>query len=154
MPRHVPRVPKTIYERAVFYDTGPLVALYGRSDRFKDQAEEIHAIVKAVRVPTYTSTAVIYETHARLLHAHGRDCALDFLEGIYDRVHEIVRPTLEDEHRAIELIKQFQDQDLTMVDALCCAIMERYGILRVFTFDQDFSIVGFMVHPPWYPFEA
>ena len=154
MPRYVPPVPRTINERAVFYETGPLVALYARSDRWKDQAEDLHALVKAATVRTYTCTAVIYESHARLLHDHGRDCACDFLKEIYSGVHEIVRPTLDDEHRAIELIKKFQDQDLTMVDALCCAIMERYGILRVFTFDHHFSIVGFVVHPPWYPFEA
>jgi len=88
MPRYVPPVPRTINERAVFYETGSLVALYAPTDRWKDQAEDIHALVKATAVLTYTCTAVIYETHARLLHAHGRGCALGFLEDIYSGVHQ------------------------------------------------------------------
>jgi predicted nucleic acid-binding protein len=52
-----------------------------------------------------------------------------------------------DEHEAVRLLASYEDQVLSFHDALCAAVMLRYGIARVFTFDRDFWVLGFEVVP-------
>lgn len=52
-----------------------------------------------------------------------------------------------DEIRARTLLTKYSDHRISYHDALCAAIMLRSGIYKIFTFDRDFSILGFQVLP-------
>ena len=52
-----------------------------------------------------------------------------------------------DEIEAIEILNRYSDHRLSFHDALCAAAMKRLGIAKVFTFDRDFAVLGFMVLP-------
>ncbi len=76
--------------------------------------------------------------------------ALEFLENIYGRDYNILRITKDDEFEAKRIIKKFSDQDFTFADAINFALMKRKGILKAFTFDEHYSIFGFVRIPPFY----
>lgn len=55
--------------------------------------------------------------------------------------------TPEDEATARLMLEKFGDQTLSFHDVLCAAVMLRYGVMKVFTFDKDFWTLGFEVIP-------
>lgn len=57
----------------------------------------------------------------------------------------IVRVRADDEVRAKAIVYRYDDKDFSFNDALSFTVMERLGIQRVFTFDNDFTQYGFLV---------
>jgi predicted nucleic acid-binding protein len=143
-------VPETIYERAVLFDTGALVAITDSRDQYHDRAVACLGELRQLAYPWYITTLTIAETHRRLLYrSHlGMLSALDFLESIYEGSVNIARSTEADARQAMEYIKRFDDQDLTFTDAINMAVTKRLGLRRVFAFDWHFTLLGFLVIPP------
>jgi hypothetical protein len=143
-------VPRSIYERAVLFDTGALEAIADPRDQYHDEAAICLAELKELAYPFYVTTLTIAETHRRVLYKPhlGILPALRFLEGIFNDSTNIVRPTEEDERQAVEYIKRFDDQDITFTDAISMAAMKRFGLRKAFAFDWHFTLLGFQVIPP------
>ena len=53
----------------------------------------------------------------------------------------------EDEVEARGILTRYSDHTISFHDALCAAAMKRLGILRIFSFDSDFAVMGFEVFP-------
>lgn len=143
-------VPRTIYERAVLFDTGALEAITDRRDQYHQQAIECLFMLRRLSYPLYVTTLTISETYRRLLYkpyVH-KQRAFSFLDYIYDGSVNIERPTEEDEVKAIGYVRRFYDQDITFTDAISMAIMIRLGIRKVFSFDRHFALLGFQIIPP------
>jgi predicted nucleic acid-binding protein len=70
------------------------------------------------------------------------------LGAIYDGNVTVVEVEPEDVARAIDLIGKYVDYPLTLTDATSMAVMLRLQIGRVFSFDSDFLVVGFVRVPP------
>lgn len=143
-------VPRSIYERAVLFDTCALEAIADPRDQYHKAAAQCLAELRRLAYPFYVTTLTIAETHRRLLYEPhlGNLPALRFLESIYDGSTNIVRPLEEDELRAIEYIKRFEDQKLTFTDTISMAVMNRLGLRKIFSFDWHFTLLGFQVIPP------
>ena len=54
----------------------------------------------------------------------------------------IVRVEPEDEVRAREIIRRYDDKDFSLTDATSFAVMDRLGITTAFTFDRNFVQYG------------
>lgn len=143
-------VPRSIYERAVLFDTGALEAIVDSKDQYHKEAAACLRELRGLAYPFYVTTLTIAETHRRLLYKPhlGILPALRFLEGIFDGSTNLIRPTEEDEKQAVEYIRRFDDQDLTFTDVMSMAVMKGLGLHRVFTFDWHFTLLGFRVIPP------
>jgi len=143
-------VPRSIYERAVLFDTGALEAIVDSKDQYHNEATACLRELRDLAYPFYVTTLTIAETHRRLLYTPhlGVLPALRFLESVFDGSTNIVRPNEGDEKQAVEYIKRFDDQDLTFTDVMSMAVMKRLGLHRVFTFDWHFTLLGFRVIPP------
>lgn len=150
-PLPVPHVPRSVYERAVLFDTSALEAVADPRDKYHEKAEQCLLQLKVSGYPFYITTLTIAETHRRLLYKRhlGNLPALFFLEGVYDGSMNIVRPIKKDELQAIEYIKQFQDQSITLTDAINMAVMNRLGLRQVFSFDWHFTLLGFQIVPTY-----
>jgi uncharacterized protein len=58
----------------------------------------------------------------------------------------------EDEVRVKSILEKYADHKISYHDALCAAVMLRSGIYKVFTFDRDFTVLGFQTIPGPYTF--
>jgi predicted nucleic acid-binding protein len=48
---------------------------------------------------------------------------------------------------ALEILRQYDDQDFSYADAVSFAVMRQRGVSEAFTFDHHFSILGFLTLP-------
>jgi len=142
-------VPRSIYERAVLFDTCALEAIADPRDQYHKDAARCLAMLEQLAYPFYVTVPTIVETHRRLLHKPrlGILPALRFLESIYDGSINIIRPLEEDEMQAMEYIRRFADQTLTFTDTISMAVMNRLGLRKIFSFDWHFTLLGFQVIP-------
>jgi len=60
---------------------------------------------------------------------------------------EILRPTEDDEMKALAYFEKFADQGVGFTDCISFALMRRHRIKRVFTFDRHFALAGFEAVP-------
>ena len=65
------------------------------------------------------------------------------LERIDNGAGAMVRVDEDGERRAREIVAAYRDKDVTLVDAMSFAVMERLGIAVAFTFDRHFVQFGF-----------
>lgn len=144
-------IPSSIFERAVLFDTSALVAIADQRDKYHQEAYKCFADIVGRRYPLYVTTLTIAETHRQILHrpALGYPKALDFLTSIFDGDTNILVFNQEDQRKAIELIKKFDDQELTFTDAMSMSVMIRMGLKKAFTFDRHFELPRiFEIIPP------
>ena len=139
---------KTIYERAVMFDTGPLISLYDDGDSKGIDVQETIIKKKEMKYPFYITWLTIAETHRRILYDVNYITALQFLQNIKkDNINiiEITEPDCED---AIKIIEKYSDISITFTDAITMSIMKRLGIKNVLTFDRThFTLLNFTTIP-------
>lgn len=140
-------VPQSIYESGVFLDTSAFVALALKNPEAIDCKNKIDLY----RIPTYTTTLVIAETHRRLLYDHGKNLAFSSLSGILASNAIIIRKGKPEEISAKDIVHQYWDLDLTFCDAFTFTVMFTLGIFKSFTYDYNhFQALGFVTYPPFY----
>ena len=119
---------------SIAVDTGPLVALFDRGDRYHSRAL---AYFKGERSPLVTNISVIAEA-VHLLSFSNR-AAQDFLgwvAGAFIVDHE----TIADTARIVAVIDKYADLPADFADASLVALCERRGIGRIVTVDRDFDV--------------
>ena len=95
-----------------------------------------------------TTDLVVAETHALLLRRVGREAALRFVREARREPLVVERCTTEMETRVVEeWLARFDDQDLSLADALSFAVMAARGITEALTLDHHFAAAGFTMVP-------
>lgn len=97
-----------------------------------------------------TSELIVAETYKWMLH-HDRPFsrrlgALETLLG--QKVALILEATQDDRTVALGLIRKFSDQNLSFEDALSVALMNRFGIRKILSFDKDFLLFPGILRVP------
>ena len=90
-----------------------------------------------------TTDHVLVETWTLLRWRLGRRAAKAFWGGIRGGVAALEPVGPADLQAAWTIGQDFPDQDFSLVDRTCFAVMERLGVERVATLDADFSIYRF-----------
>ncbi len=145
---YLPGVGRTLYLRAVLFDSGPFVALAAKSDdRYQAALDCVDEIARR-RLPAFVLTATIHEAHRRILHDRGNTRARLFLGAVTDGSVEIIRATEAEDTRALGILDQHPYVPLTLTDALNVAVMLSRGIGTIFSFDDHFLQVGLVRVPP------
>jgi predicted nucleic acid-binding protein len=128
--------------RRVFVDTSGFFALIVREDQNHDRAHELFTLADREAWQLVTTTAVVFETHALLLHRSrpGRKTALRFLDMTQTDAYDVVRVQRADEEKAVAVIRSHQDKTYSLCDALSFVVMERLGINQAIAFDRDFRV--------------
>ena len=130
----------------IFVDTSSWIAVSDRGEANHTKAVHIFRQLMNRRGLLVTTNLVIAEAHILLRRRLGQSAAMAFLDSLHQSAHvEIVYPGMEHELEAIRILKQFQDQDFSLTDAISFAVMRKSKITEAFSFDHHFVIAGFNI---------
>lgn len=118
----------------IVVDSGPLIALFDRSDQHHPRAREF---LRGVRGTLHTNLAVITEVVHML--DFSPQAQMDFLAWA-GRALRIDPLTQGDFPRILEIIAKYQDLPADFADASLVALCERLRIFDVASVDSDFTI--------------
>lgn len=124
---------------SLFVDTSAWYAAADRSDRSHDAATSVLAQQELL----VTTDHVLVETWLLVHHRLGRSAAERFWEGLASGVAEIENVGGADLAAAWAIGESFPDQDFSIVDRTSFAVMQRLGLRRVATLDDDFAVYRF-----------
>jgi predicted nucleic acid-binding protein len=122
-----------------YVDTSALIAFGDRSDSY-------HLLFRrlfAEPPPLFTTALVVTEGHGWFLKRYDRPRALRFIAMIEDMEFLHVAATGRDDLRAgAGLLRQFADQDLTLVDAVGLYMMAERGTETCWSTDFHLGLTG------------
>lgn len=124
---------------AVIVDTSAIYALLDRSDANHTRAVAILGRLRDSGDTVVITNLILAETHALLLSKLGYAVARSWLGG---QVWPVERVLPEDEERAVDIIRSYEDKTFSYTDATTFAVAERLGIRRAFAFDKRFVQFG------------
>jgi predicted nucleic acid-binding protein len=124
---------------SLFVDSSVWYAAADAGDRSNARARELLSGGEAL----VTSDHVLVETWLLLRHRLSREAAEQFWSGLRAGVARIEPVTEADLEVAWAIGEAFADQDFSIVDRTSFAVMERLGVHRVTTFDDDFAVYRF-----------
>jgi predicted nucleic acid-binding protein len=124
----------------IVVDTGVLYAAADRSDPDHDESKEllgIHATEQLV-----ATVPVVVETSWLISSRLGVEAEVAFLRSVAAGEVTLVDLTSDDWNRVVELLEQYHDLDLGVVDASIVAVAERLNVTTIATLnDRDFRVV-------------
>jgi uncharacterized protein len=120
----------------LYVDTSVWYAAAASGDRHNRRAKEILDVTE----PRITSDHVLIETWLLARHRLGRDVADELVRRIREGIARVETTSGADLERALALGAAYPDQDFSLVDRTSFAVMERLGLQRVASFDDDFAI--------------
>jgi predicted nucleic acid-binding protein len=121
----------------VFVDTSMFYAAADAADIDHDRAKRT---LSGASSELLTTDHVLFETWRLLRKRLGRPVAERFFGSIRAGLADLEYIEARDVEAAWAIGLGCPDQDFSMVDRTSFAVMERLGVLRVATFDSDFSI--------------
>ncbi len=123
----------------IFVDTRAHYALADTSD--PDHNSAVRYLQSVVHQPyaLVASNFILSETYTLLRYRLGWGEAQRYVTELRNGSTQIIRITDRDEERAWNILKQYEDQDFSYVDATSFALMERLDITIFFAFDSHFS---------------
>lgn len=119
----------------IVIDSGPLIALFDRDDRYHDEAV---AFVRRLRRPLVANLAVVTEV-AYLLDFHPR-VRIDFLGWVRDGGLTLIDSEAADFDRIIQLMEKYADLPIDFTDAAIIALCEKLEVRDVASVDGDFRV--------------
>jgi predicted nucleic acid-binding protein len=123
----------------VFIDTSVWFAGANIRDRYNARAKQI----LAAAVTPLTTDHVLVETWSLLNSRVHRRAAENFWFGIRQGAVALEKVTGADLEAAWAIGEHFADQRFSIVDRTSFAVMERLGIARAASFDDDFAVYRF-----------
>jgi predicted nucleic acid-binding protein len=124
---------------SLYVDSSAWYAAADRGDTSHRRAKSVLAVEDAL----VTSDHVLVETWLLLRHRLGRSAAERFWHGLSSGVAEVEPVTAADLAVAWAVAESFPDQDFSIVDRTSFALMQRLGLRRVASFDDDFAVFRF-----------
>lgn len=134
-----------LYENLAIIDTSAVLALHDNNDSLHREA--VTFFNDHVHMTWFVLNETTHESFTRSRYKFGLDAGLQSYEFLRASPFQLLNFSDNDELRAEELIRKYNDQRLSFHDALCASVMIREGIFQIFTFDSDFWCFGFSVLP-------
>lgn len=121
----------------IFIDTSAYLSILLLNDPNRQKAITILKSIKNEEL--VTSYAVLGEVLTVASQRYDKEKAIKFVQDIMNEATQII---LEDQNlikRAYIIFKQIKNKDVSWVDCYSFAIIEKYKIEKVFSFDRDFK---------------
>lgn len=125
--------------RAVLADTGPLYAAADRDDAHYDRAHRELRRLAREKLEVIVAYPILSEAYTLVLYRLGKDFASSWMKDVLSGV-ALLNPTPEDYHEAINKIRAFADQPITLFDATMAVLGDRLGI-EIWTYDHRFDLM-------------
>jgi uncharacterized protein len=132
--------------KIVLADTGPLYAAADSSDGLHHRAQRELGIVEHHQIEVVVPLTTLIETHKLLLRRFARARVRPWLDSTI-AVVTVVYPQPIDFVYAVDIVRRYPDQSLTLHDALLAALSERLD-LPIWTYDFHFDLLR---ANRWYP---
>ena len=123
----------------LYVDTSAFYAAADTSDRSHERAKE----VLRAGEPLVTSDHVLAESWLLLRNRLGRPAANAFWEAVRAGAAAVEHVGPADLEVAWTIATEFEAQDFSLVDMTSFAVMQRIGVLRAASLDDDFAIYRF-----------
>ncbi len=122
---------------SILIDTGPIVALLDRDDRYHSLCVEIYK--KDIKEPLLTTWPVLTEVFYLLGFSYVlQDALWEFIQRGALKIYEIDFKLM---NRCRTLMKKYRDLPMDLADATLVAVAEAEGIDTIFTLDhKDFNV--------------
>jgi predicted nucleic acid-binding protein len=120
---------------SLFVDTSVWYAAASTGDRSNARAKELLPDERLV-----LTDHVLFETWRLLAHRHAPAVADHWWGAIRGGVAELEIVGVADLERAWEIGRRFADQNFSAVDRTSFVVMERLGLTRAASFDDDFAV--------------
>jgi predicted nucleic acid-binding protein len=127
----------------VLVDTGPLYALVDPSDGLHGRAVAEAAMLAESSTVILVSWSTVLEGYTLVLHRLGIRIALRWLDDV-SKSCGLLNPTLAHYEQAMTLLRQYDDQAITLVDAVT-AVLSVTSDWPVWTYDHHFDLLGIVV---------
>jgi uncharacterized protein len=128
-----------------FADTSAFFAAYNRQDQHYREAIEF----LRQRPRLITTNFVVDETITLIRVRASHRLAIELGEDLWqERLAHLFPVTYSDQRTAWQLFKKFDDKRFSFTDCTSFAVMLRLGVLRAFTFDDDFVQTGLFTKVP------
>jgi predicted nucleic acid-binding protein len=124
---------------SLFVDSSLWYAAADRGDRSHERAKAVLSRGENL----VTSDHVLVETWLLLRHRLHRESAERFWRGLRAGIARVESITSVDLEVAFSIAETFRDQDFSIVDRTCFAVMQRIGVHCAATLDDDFRIFRF-----------
>ena len=124
---------------SVFVDSTVWFAAANRRDHYNSRAKQLLSDIEDRLLTDH----ILVETWLLLNSRVHRRAAEDFWRGIRGGAAELEKVTGADLERAVAIGEIFSDQTFSIVDRTSFAVMERLGIVRAASFDDDFAVYRF-----------
>ena len=138
-----------IYRGYVLIDSSALIALLDDHDQYHDYSIlALDELAGDASVRLFICNLTLYETYSYLR----RHFTWEKANLLWNVIAERIRPRCLEfrssyEEKTREILQLYRGHNLSFHDAGCATIMIEKSIGRVFTFDSDFSIIGFERYP-------
>lgn len=130
----------------IFVDTSAIITLFVPGDTFHTRA--IRWREENKNLDYILSNLIFVETTSWIRYKYGKKLAVEvginLLSGKGISIHRLIQ---DDEMKAWELFKKTKGRGVSMVDCTSIVLMKRLKIKDIFTFDEDFKKLGFIVYP-------
>ena len=121
--------------KLILIDTGPLIALFDKDDKYHKNIKEF---IKKDRFKFVSTTAVVTEvTHMLDFNINAQ---IGFLEWIIREGLVLQEIRLIEIIRVIELCKKYQDRPMDFADATLVVAAEQTGLREIISIDSDFDV--------------
>jgi predicted nucleic acid-binding protein len=122
-------------QNAVLVDSGPLIALFDRSDGYH---QRIASFIRHFPCQLVSTLAVLTEVSYMLNFSV--NAQIDFLEWVMRGGLRLEAVEQEDMAKIAALIKKYQDLPCDLADATLLLAAEKTGIRSIISIDSDFNI--------------
>jgi predicted nucleic acid-binding protein len=123
----------------LFVDTSAFYAAADKSDRSHERVK----LVLGAGESLVTTDHVLAESWQLLRHRLGHEAANTFWEAVRAGASAVEHVGAADLEVAWTIAAEFEDQDFSLVDMTSFAVMQRIGVLRAASLDDDFAIYRF-----------
>jgi uncharacterized protein len=136
------------FDETILIDSSAALALLNPRDQFHQHAQTFFDLSPDIVwvVLNYTK----HESYTRIRYDNDFNSAIRLFDYLSSEPIQQISFTKSDEEEALNLLKRYSDHKLSFHDALCAAVMKKYGIYKAFTFDKHFYYFGFEVYPGIY----
>lgn len=138
--------------KQVFVDTSAWLAVADHTDQHHHQAREYYLGLIRRKEVLVTSSDVLSETYSRFQRTTGHRGAARFhsIVEIAQRqgLLRVIAVNAEIARKAWDIFERYHDRLSSFRHCTSFVVAGRLGIQDVFSFDEDFSAIGFRVWPP------
>lgn len=124
--------------KSIFIDTNYFCGLYNLRDSLHSKSREIYEGLKKEKHRLLISNYIIAETLTVLSQGAGKEASLKFGRDIFgqNNLIAILIADLKTDLKSFEIFKKVRSKNFSFVDALILALMKKFKIDYLLTFDK------------------